>query len=562
MAKKKEKKPGGEKIPGKPLKGNILQQKFIRRCFLIICLFNLFSGLIYGDYVWISTGLSTNYPDAGNVYNLELDGSTGTIYAGTAKGVYMLNGPNVWNRTGQFYCRDLLITGDNKIYAASRGKIYKFVNIDDWDECGPDLSNTEDWNYYQYIRALTELDGDIYAGTLRNVDHTEHGLVYKLPHNTNSWNLTAGGDGIMPVRDLLTIIPDTAASPNSIIAATQSGVYHYKVNLDKWIEKNDGLQGNALRVNTLEYHIPSAWVNFLYAGTDNGLYRNVIDVGYSWEDISGALDDRKINSLLIFDSDPDDYSVYLVFAGTDNGVAKYEIDTSEMEGGFKYCGKVGRLKEDEVGKDYEVTALLGTDDYIYAGTSKGEVFKCRIQNDIQPYFLGFGIKAGLNFANLNSSGSLPPEFDWTNRTSFCAGAYLSIKLSDYFTVQPVVLFSRKGLKVEQATTSTFNLDFIEIPLLLKFTLSRGGLISPCLCVGPFAAFKLNDNITTGVGVPPIKKFDYGIAFGGGFDIKLGGNTLELKTLYTMGLKNIADVQAGSNITVKSKVLSFMIGLEF
>lgn len=169
----------------------------------------------------------------------------------------------------------------------------------------------------------------------------------------------------------------------------------------------------------------------------------------------------------------------------------------------------------------------------------------------------------MNIANLRYSGSFTPEFDWTNRTSFCAGPYLSFKLSDYFAVQPEVLFSKKGLKVvEQATTITFNLDFLEIPLLLKFTFSPGGSISPCLFVGPFIAFKLHDNITTGVGVPPIKKFDYGIAFGGGFDIKLGGNTLELKALYTMGLKNIADVLAGSNINVKSKVLNFMIGLEF
>jgi len=176
--------------------------------------------------------------------------------------------------------------------------------------------------------------------------------------------------------------------------------------------------------------------------------------------------------------------------------------------------------------------------------------------------INMGIKAGFNFANLSASGSTP-MFDWNNKTGFCAGAYLSLKLSNYFAFQPEVLFSRKGLKVDQVidqvtTTSTFNIDFLEIPVLLKYTFSPSSSISPCLFAGPFAAIKLNDNVITGAGVPPISKFDYGITFGGGFDVKLGGNILTLETRYTMGLKNISE---DASMTVKSKVLSFIIGLE-
>jgi hypothetical protein len=176
-----------------------------------------------------------------------------------------------------------------------------------------------------------------------------------------------------------------------------------------------------------------------------------------------------------------------------------------------------------------------------------------------PPDIDMGIKVGFNFANLSASGSTTPEFDWANKTGFCAGAYLSFKLSKYLAFQPEVLVSRKGLKVDQVTTTnTFNIDFLEIPLLIKLTLSPGSSISPCLHAGPFAAIKLNDNVITGAGVPPISKFDYGITFGGGFDVKLGGNILTLETRYTMGLKNISE---DASMTVKSKVLSFIIGLE-
>lgn len=174
----------------------------------------------------------------------------------------------------------------------------------------------------------------------------------------------------------------------------------------------------------------------------------------------------------------------------------------------------------------------------------------------------FGIKGGVNFANLSASGSTP-VFDWNNKTGFCLGAFLTLNLSDYFALQPEAFFSRKGLKVDQITTNkTFNIDFIEAPVLLKFLLASRGNVSPSLFAGPFAAFKINDNITPAGGVPGIKTFDFGVTLGAGMDFALGSKLLVFDARYTRGLINIARVPAGTGITVKSKVFSFMIGIRF
>lgn len=175
--------------------------------------------------------------------------------------------------------------------------------------------------------------------------------------------------------------------------------------------------------------------------------------------------------------------------------------------------------------------------------------------------IGFGVKLGMNFANLSNSQSLAPSFEWNNRTSFAAAAYLSFKLSESLYFQPGGAFTRKGLKVDfGGVENTFNIDFLELPLLLKYRLSKkGGWLSPNIFGGLFGALKVGDNVSSAAGVSDIKTIDGGIVFGGGFEMNMGGNILTLETRYTMGL---IDISKDSGFTVKSKVLSFMIGLEF
>ncbi|ODS37451.1 MAG: hypothetical protein A7315_04065 [Candidatus Altiarchaeales archaeon WOR_SM1_79] len=328
-------------------------------------------------------------PDNGYVYDLELDGTT--IYACTAQGVYRLSdGSATWDQIGTFFCRDLLIT-DHEVYAASWSKLYRLAG-GNWVESGPDLSKPGAYNYYQYIQALTELDEDIYAGTLGNEDHMKFGLVYELPHGTSSWQKIAGGNGIKPVRDLMVSIGTEhfagiiieykyiiAATGGETLGFTLGGVYQYSVSADTWTEKSDGLSGigtvNALAKDGIN----------IYAGTDGGVYRARLSYGSillspilpdsgPWTNISEGLIDNRINSLLR------SYRYDALFAGTNDGVSMFKKTSS----GVEYWDNAGLT-------GYRVTSLLDVNGYIYAGTSDGEVFKVAcIDTDggMDPYIRG------------------------------------------------------------------------------------------------------------------------------------------------------------------------------
>jgi hypothetical protein len=177
--------------------------------------------------------------------------------------------------------------------------------------------------------------------------------------------------------------------------------------------------------------------------------------------------------------------------------------------------------------------------------------------------LRWGLKAGINFADFKPSGSDAPHLNWNIKKGIIAGPFVAFYLYDNLAIQPELLYSQEGFRVENATTDTYAVDFVQIPLLLKFNLSPSSPISPYLFSGPFAAFKVRDEIPAGTAIPPIKKFNFGFTAGGGLGINLGGtSTLLFEGRYSFGILNIADVPTGTDIKVKSKVLSFMIGIEF
>src|SRR5690606_12608379 len=65
--------------------------------------------------------------------------------------------------------------------------------------------------------------------------------------------------------------------------------------------------------------------------------------------------------------------------------------------------------------------------------------------------INIGIKAGVNFASVSEAGGASGSFgangaSYTNKTVilFHAGGYSEIRVNDFFSVQPELLFSMKG----------------------------------------------------------------------------------------------------------------------
>ncbi len=175
--------------------------------------------------------------------------------------------------------------------------------------------------------------------------------------------------------------------------------------------------------------------------------------------------------------------------------------------------------------------------------------------------VAIGIKAGLNFANLNTS-SVAAAFD--SRTGYNVGAFCLIKLAK-IGIQPEIVYSTQGSSIAttippQSFNSTFN--YVNIPIIVKIYLF-GGLN---LQVGPQFGFLTSAqgpefNPSTGqISLADVenelKSSDISAALGLGWELPLG---LTIDARYNMGLTNINDTYNSQEI--KNQVFQLSAGFK-
>ena len=112
--------------------------------------------------------------------------------------------------------------------------------------------------------------------------------------------------------------------------------------------------------------------------------------------------------------------------------------------------------------------------------------------------LTVGVKGGGSFNHF--LGDIPVELDPKLYTGFTAGIFGNYKVSDNFSVQPEILYSRKGSNFEDFTYQIdfvdFNLemyiktDWIEIPVLGMYHINDNFT----LFGGPYIGFYLNGTV--------------------------------------------------------------------
>lgn len=97
----------------------------------------------------------------------------------------------------------------------------------------------------------------------------------------------------------------------------------------------------------------------------------------------------------------------------------------------------------------------------------------------------FGIRAGANFQNLTGEDANGNDYENKLKPGFHVGVNAEIPVGVDFYVQPGVLFSQKGAKLDN--DDKINISYIEVPVnfLYKPALGTGRLI---LGFGPYVAF--------------------------------------------------------------------------
>ena len=182
----------------------------------------------------------------------------------------------------------------------------------------------------------------------------------------------------------------------------------------------------------------------------------------------------------------------------------------------------------------------------------------------------FGVKGGLNFSNLYTE-----DVDDNNAlTSFNAGVYAKLPITDAFAIQPELLYSRKGAELVYNNalaegTAKFKLNYIELPILLKINLTNSFNIH----AGPYFAYLIDAQVTNEnesgtlnfeetYNNDDFNKFDYGLSAGVGLDFQ----SLGFGIRYNYGLQTVGKERefAGTTYTIpdgKNSNLSIYVALK-
>ena len=108
----------------------------------------------------------------------------------------------------------------------------------------------------------------------------------------------------------------------------------------------------------------------------------------------------------------------------------------------------------------------------------------------------FGLRAGVNFQNINGKNSAGDKLENNVRTGFHAGLNAEVPLGTGFYVQPGVLYSQKG--TEFKSNDELQLSYIEVPvnLVYKPVLGTGRML---LGFGPYVGFGIDGKYKSASG---------------------------------------------------------------
>lgn len=170
--------------------------------------------------------------------------------------------------------------------------------------------------------------------------------------------------------------------------------------------------------------------------------------------------------------------------------------------------------------------------------------------------LAFGVKGGINYATLSGEDI----DDASYKLGFAVGAVAAFDVMDMVAIQGEVLYSMKGAEDYPATGQSTDLTYIEIPVLLKYSIPMAGMIAPNFFVGPSLGILLTAEDNEVDVKENTKSMDYGIVFGAGVDFDLGTGKVTVDARYNYGLTSIDD--SGAELDVKNGGISVMVGYLF
>lgn len=182
----------------------------------------------------------------------------------------------------------------------------------------------------------------------------------------------------------------------------------------------------------------------------------------------------------------------------------------------------------------------------------------------------FGVKGGINLHTITGDVSE----DVSSKVGFQIGGFAEFKLSDKFAIQPELLFSTQGAKLETSepefgisSEQKLNLTYLNIPVMAKFYATEKFSLEAGPQVGFLLSAKSKYEATfdgeTESGDEDVKdtleSIDFGVNFGAGYDFT---ENLSAGLRYNLGLSNIAKTEDDNDAKVKNSVFSLSLAYKF
>lgn len=180
------------------------------------------------------------------------------------------------------------------------------------------------------------------------------------------------------------------------------------------------------------------------------------------------------------------------------------------------------------------------------------VFILMIFTSISMAQFQIGPKAGLNIANIggNDADQILEGQSLDSKTGFAGGVFFMYQFDKMFAIQKEVYYTMKGATYSEGGADlTISIDYIEIPLLIKFLIPvEGSNIKPSIFAGPSIGFNMaakskvefEGQSDENDFKDETKSTEFSLAFGGGLGFMVGKNELGVDVRYILGLTTFDD----------------------
>ena len=166
---------------------------------------------------------------------------------------------------------------------------------------------------------------------------------------------------------------------------------------------------------------------------------------------------------------------------------------------------------------------------------------------VQPIFaqydaMQFGVKIGLNLANVSTDPDPPEGFSFDAVTKFGVGGIMLYPLSEVLDLQVEAMYLLKGTKAEFDFLGTvfemeLNLAYLSVPVMVRYNLGSVDT-SPYIVVGPEFGFLLSAKDKFGddpeVDVKDnFKSLDLGLNIGAGLSMNMEATPMFVEVRYSL-----------------------------